>query len=226
MEELVLDKITVILLTANKVPAKWAKYHLEVLKEAAKGHKWMTLSKDPVDFGRNDHTTSSEGLENIYKKVWLGAILAETEYIATVEDDTLYHKSHFDYRPKKSPVAYDMNRWAMFTWDVNWSGPFYFHKPRMTNAGMIAKREYVIEAMENRYKKWKEPLPRKAIYEIGHVEGETKPETYHGRYPFLCLSHRFAIDELEQKEHKKAWPVQAYDIPHWGRAEDMRERFE
>lgn len=212
--------LTIILLTANKVPEKWAKYHLETLKKAAQGYEWITLSRNPVDFGLNDHTVSSEGLENIYKKVLRGAQLAKTEYIATVEDDTLYHHSHFEHRPET--VAYDMNRWMLFTWGK----PFYFHKPRMTNAGMIAKRELVIECIEKRYKDYPNGLPREAIYEVGHVRGEPKPQQFYGRKPFLGLSHRFAIDELEQKEHKKAWPVQAYDIPEWGRAEEMRGRFE
>lgn len=212
--------LTILFLTANKVPKEWADYHLSVLKEATKGFDWITLSKEPVDYGLNDHTVSSEGLENIYRKVLRGAKLAKTEYIAVVEDDTLYHSSHFDYRPRE--IAYDLNRWATFTWGKS----FYFLKSRKTNAGMIAKREVVIKTIEDRYKNFKVgELPRELIYEVGSLPGEPQPELYYGLYPFLSLSHRFAIDELEQKEHKKPWPIRAYDIPVWGRVEEIRKRF-
>ncbi len=90
---------------------------------------------------------------------------------------------------------------------------------------MIAKRELVIECIEKRYQKHPNGLPREMIYEVGMVQGEPKPEEYYGQYPFLGLSHRFAIDPLEQRQHKKAWPVQAFDIPIWGRAEEIRKKF-
>ena len=161
-----MNDLTVILLTANKVPKVWADYHLRVLKKATQGYEWITLCREPVDFGLNDHKVSSEGLENIYKKVLRGAELAKTEYIATVEDDTLYHKSHFVWRPKNN-VGYDLNRWMLFTW----GRPFYFYKPMMTNGSRRltvvkcaaweyeAKRASAVKAAEPMAK----PLPMAAV---------------------------------------------------------------
>lgn len=197
--------LTVILLTANKVPEHWKKYHLEVLHKATDGFNKISMSKEKVDFGENNHSVSSEGIENIYKKVLVGSQMAKTEYVAIAEDDTLYPREHFEYRPKT--IAYDMNRWAMLTWGK----PTYFHKPMMTNAALIGKRDLIIKALEKPH-----------LHEIGTVKGDPKPEKYYAKYPFLCLSHIHGIDPGEKNKRKKIWPVQAYDIPAWRNVKKIR----
>jgi len=211
--------LTILFLTANKVPKEWAKYHLDTLKKATKGVEKITLCRNPVDYGLNDFKVSSEGVANIYHKILRGAELASTEYVAVVEDDTLYHSSHFTYRPKE--LAYNMNRWMMFTWGDS----FYFYKPRYTNATLIAKRDVVIDCLRKRIENRGVALRGSGRKEISSILGEPTPEEFYSRYPVVGLSHVYAIDELEQRQNKKAWPVHAYDIPYWGHANNMREKF-
>jgi hypothetical protein len=71
---------------------------------------------------RDDNGFIIEAAVRFYKGAFqnFGAInpvtkqAATTEYIATAEDDTLYHKSHFAFRPKC--FGYNMNKWSLFTW--------------------------------------------------------------------------------------------------------------
>ena len=221
----IMNDITIIMPTFNKVPKHWAEYHRKVLTEAIGDTPIITISKEPLDWGINLLQTEY-GLINIFKQILRGAELAQTSYIAIAEDDTLYPKEHFEYRPPLDTVAYDMTRWILCTWGE----PFYFHKPHISNGGMIAPRELLIEAIQERLKNPQDKLGW--FKEIGRNDWERKhgfikrkSVQFYSSQPYVCFNHDFSIDKLERRHKKKVWPVQAYDIPKWGRAEELRKKF-
>lgn len=220
-----MEDLTVIMLTPNKVPKKWALYHKKVLLEAIGDTPLITISKEPLDWGYNI-LQKEYGLLNLLKQLLRGAKQATTAFVAIAEDDTLYPKEHFTFRPPFDTIAYDMNRWVMFTW----GNPFYFHKPHPSNGGMIAPRELLIEALEERFAKYPNEMPRGLLKEIGRHEDKYGVKkipiiNFYSSAPFLCFNHDYSVDSGQVKHRKRVWPVRAFDIPTWGRAEDVRKYF-
>lgn len=184
----------------------------------------ISLSYKPMELGTNILQTEY-GLRNLYTKILEATKLANTPYVAIAEDDTLYTKEHFNFRPPKNKIGYDINRWVTFTWGE----PFYFHKPMPCTGGMIAPKELLIKALEERMNHvdceglWKEPGRNDWERKIGLTQIPT--QYYYGVNPFLCFNHDYSVDRDQIKHRKKTSNVKAYDIPIWGRAEDIRKKF-
>ncbi len=220
-----MNDITIIFLTLNKVPLKWAKYHKKVLSEAIGDTPIITISKKPLKWGLN-LTQKSEGHANVYRQILRGAKIAKTPYIAIAEDDTLYPKSHFtDFRPPTDTFAYDMNRWGILTW----GSPRYFLKQQIANSTLIAPRDLTIEALEERFKKG---MPDKLCGELGKAKIERWLRVTPRKFvefttptPVLCFTHTFGLDPLERRRRKRMWNIQAYDIPNWGKSWDIVKKF-
>ena len=125
--------------------------------------------------------------------------------------------------------AYNMTRWSLFTW--RWDKPFYFYKQRAANCALVAPRELTIKALEERFDRYPDGLPWRDANELGtsRYQGEYDKrdyQTFYTHHPVLQFQHDFSsVDRLQRKRRKKPWPVQAFDIPYWGRAEKMRGRF-
>jgi len=222
------NDITIIMLTPNRLPKKWAKYHRQVLTEAIGDTAIITISKVPMDWGINLLQTEY-GYPNIYKQMLRAAKLATTKYIAMADDDVLYPKQHFQFRPPTDGFYYNYNRWILPTWKTS-SGPaIYFYKPRPGNGTMIATRQLVIEAMEARLA----ADPKLQGYftkELGHSKRMMRydklgSQPFYTAEPVVYLMHDLTADEAAQKHQKAIWPVRAYDIPIWGKAEDVLKKF-
>jgi len=216
-----MNDLTILFLTVNKVPDSWVAYHKSVLLEAIGNTPIITISKKPMDWGINLIQDAEPSVSNIYKQVLRGAKLAITPYIAIAEDDTLYHKSHFEFRPPLDTFAYDFHRWGLFTWGV----PTYYHKARISNAAMIAPRELVIKSLEERF----EMYPENNIGELGKEKGTRlnrwNTTHYWSKVGMIFFSHRNSLDPTEQHKSKRMGTVRAFDIPYWGKSENLVTRF-
>jgi len=217
------NDLTVIMTTANRVPFKWAEYHKEMLFAAIGDMPLITISFKPLDFGRN-LIQKSYGLANVYWQILRGAKAAKTKYVAIVEDDTLYPKEHFEYRPET--VGYDLNRWTVFTW----GDPVYMHKPHVANCGMVANKEVLVNALQSRFDKYGNDLPKYLLKEVGRYEKQARVPTveiekFYSKLPYVCFVHEHGVDPASRQKKKKVWPVQAYDIPKWGKVDKLRENF-
>ena len=216
-----LNDLTLIFLTVNKVPEKWAEYHKSILLEAVGDSPIITISKKPLDWGLNLIQDEKPSVTNVYKQILRAAKIATTPYIAIAEDDTLYHKSHFEYRPDMDTFGYNGHRWGMFTWGK----PFFYHKDRISNACMIAPRELAIEAIEERFRKY----PINNLGELGKEKGkvtERKIKIFWSDVGVVFFSHVNALDGTEQRRTKRPGVVQAYDIKYWRKAEDLRKQWQ
>lgn len=162
---------------------------------------------------------------NIYRQALIGAKAAKTKFIALCEDDVLYHKDHFKYRPPEGVFGYNMHTWSLYTWD---NPPIFSCKDRINLSGLICERGLFIEAMEERFKKypddskvdlsiWAEP----GKYE-GHL-GVTKRqfEKFYSDNPNVVFSHETALSFLGLGKRKAHGKIKAIEIPFWGRAEDV-----
>ncbi len=220
-----MNDLTVIMLTPNLVPEKWAQFHKQKLFEAIGDTPLITVSAKPLDFGINI-IQEGYGLVNIYKQQLRAAKMAKTPWIAMADDDTLYPKSHFEYRPTSEGFFYNTNRWHIFTWGE----PIYFLKPWQGNGCMIATREFVIKALEKRFENG-DNLPPHAQHELGTrrdmlEQDIVKSRTFQTNEGILSFYHGDSFDEQVRNHTKRMHPVRAYDIPLWGKAADIRKKFE
>ena len=220
--------LTVIFLTVNKVPEKWAEYHRGVLLKAIGDCPLITISKKPINLGTNIIQTEPESATNVYWQMLKGAKMAITPYIAVAEDDTLYCREHFtDFRPPLDTFAYNMTRWGILTWGP----PTYYWKNRLSNATLIAPRELAIEALEERFKKYPIGSDRGGG-ELGNEKIEKrwrvtprKSVVFNTITPIVYFQHRFALDPLERNQTKRMSMIRSYDIPYWGRSEELVKKF-
>ncbi len=220
--------ITIILLTANRVPEKWAKFHKEKLLEATQSSPIITISRKPLDWGINILDKEPYGISNIYFQMLQGAKKATTNFIAIAEDDTLYPKEHFGFRPPKDTFAYNMNRFGVFAWGK----PTYFWKNRISNSTLVAPRKLTIEALEERFKKYPKGTPTAFTGELGRPNIEIKLGLTHYKSTWFStetsvvrIDHDQGIDRLSQTHRKAMGILRAYDIPYWGKAEDLIKKF-
>lgn len=175
---------------------------------------------------------------SIYKQILIGAKEAKTDMVALAEDDILYSFDHFhsreiekSYRPDL--CLYDMNKVSLFTW----SKPpiFSFRSKRKVINQLIAPREYLIDALEERFKRvdellaqdWPENWILKYFGDIGRYEthlGVTVRNTYeiYSNSPSIVFTHPKAYGyEFNHGKRKKHGDLRIVELQDWGKAEDV-----
>lgn len=222
------NDLTILFITANRVPEDWALYHGISLNFAAGDYPIFTVCKYPVPVpGVSIVDNKPTSLSNIYYQMLRAAKLIKTPFIAIAEDDTLYTKDHFNsFRPPKDAFAYNRHRWSLFTWGE----PTYSVKDRISNCSLIAPRELMIEALEERFEKHPNGLP--IIGELGKARTERslgvtirKSVEFWSENPIVQFNHDFASEEIQRNHRKKRGVFRAYDIPKWGKASELVQQF-
>jgi hypothetical protein len=223
-----MSDLTIIFLTVNKVPKQWAEYHKKVLLDAAGDFPIITVSKIPMDWGTNIIQTETEGAANVYWQMLKAAKLATTPFVAVAEDDVLYHYEHFLFRPPLDTFAYNMCRWSLFTWE-----PVYNHRGRRGNFALIAPRELLIETLEERFAKFPDGMPDDLAGEVGRERvdrrmglKERKVMDIYTTVPIVVFHHDYEMDRVAREHRKRMGMLRAYDIPYWGRAEELVKHFQ
>jgi len=231
------NDLTAIFLTNNEVPEKWAEFHMGALRQSLAGAPLIILSRKP--YYLNDPLVTNvlqdkpKSLSNIYWQLLRGAKMAETDYIAVVEDDTLYPPEHFLQRPKQDKIGYNMNHWSLFTWITSHhSKPTYSWRNRRGNYSMLSYRKLVIEALEERFKKYPNGTPDNITGEIGRPMVERNMgitlrdvQEFETTQSVINFNHQNASDDLQLRQRKRMGEIRAYDIPYWGRAEELIKKW-
>lgn len=225
--------LTIVYLTANEHPQHWEEFHLAHLKQAVGNYPVITSSIKPVDFGTNIIQTEEYSHYSMYRQLLRASKMATTPYIAVAESDVLYPADHFSFfRPQPDEVAYDMSKWSLYTWR-----PVFTLKRRPSNAFMIAPREYLIQALEERY--GDNPLisPEKSKQRVGeigrhiHEKGLGLPLKkavevwcYH---PSIILQTENALGTKQAHFpfKKTLGEMKADSIPMWGSALDLVKEY-
>jgi hypothetical protein len=219
--------ITAIFLTLNRMPPGWTSFHMETLKAALGDIPVISISRLPMSFGTNLIDEGPHCYSNLYRQILRGAKIAQTKYVATVEDDTLYHENHFRRcRPADDEFAYNRARWSIFSWGE----ALYSMRNRISNCSCIAPRELLIEALEERFRLPK--IHEGLMCECGRADIELrmgitprKKVDFFSRVPIVQLSHEGGTENRQKERRKAHAEIRAFDIPHWGRAEDLVRRY-
>lgn len=227
-----MDDLTVIYLTMNRMPESWVTYHKHHLLGAVGGYPVISISREPIDIGQNLIDDDEPGYANIYRQLLRGAKMADTPFVAMAEDDVLYSPEHFrEFRPRLDEVAYNRSRWSVFAWDRT----LYSLRNRVSNCTLIAPRDYLIDALEERFTKAPlEKLSRESqgFGEVGRHAIERSlgvtPRNmveYWSWVPVVHLSHIDGTEERQTRKRKRHAQIRAYDIPYWGKASTIVDRY-
>lgn len=194
----------------------------------------ISVSQKPIDFGRNI-CIGEVGFStyNLYKQVLIAVREAKTEYVATAEDDVLYPKEHFIYRPDNA-IGYDLNKWSLFTWRE----PIFSKRPdRRTMTGCTAPREMLLNTLEERYRKYPtlESVPPE-IYkyywgEPGRFEdhlgiSKVPTEKWECKVPSVSFCTPEALGFQYLGKRKALGPIQTKTLEPWGTAESVKRIYE
>lgn len=217
--------LTVLYITASEMPQGWMEYQLKHLINAIGQTPVVSASRQPMDFGFNIlDKAAQKSYWNIYHQMLRASLIAETPFVAMVEDDTLYSREHFtQFRPKKDEVSYNRSRWSLFVWDKE---PFYCLRQRVSNCSLIAPRDLLIQALKEREDKY--PDGHDYVGEVGRAIVENRLKVtrrkmveWYSTVPVIQLNHPDGIDEGQQRRWKKHAQIKAYDIPYWGTAAEI-----
>jgi len=229
------DDLTILYLTLNLLPESWARFQMDHLVKSADGARIISISRVPMSLGDNILQTEPRSYWNIYMQLLRGAEMATTKYVANAEDDVLYTPNHFsEFRPRDTEVSYDHSRWSLFTWDN-----LYCMRQRINNSTLIAPREYLIDALRERKARWPNGLPDTRVGEVGRPDKDrlarVSPRNmfvWYCRNPVVQLNHPGGIDSGgyaripgRRRLIKKHGQMKAYDIPYWGKAEDVLKHY-
>lgn len=225
-----MSDLTIIYLTLNRLPERWMEFQLPHFRRAAAGRPVISISRLPMDLGTNVHDPGPYGYWNIYRQLCVGAKLADTEFVATAEDDALYHRYHYEsFRPPPDAVSYNRARWSLFTWDA-----IYCLRQRVSNCTLIAPRKLLIEALEERLAKHPngDSYPNEHVGEVGRWSIEKrlgvtirKAVEWWSHVPVIHLNHPGGTDERQATLWKSHGELRAHDIPYWGKAADIAAKY-
>jgi hypothetical protein len=221
--------LTILYITASRLPDHWMKFQIDQLLTAI--DFWtpiISVSRTLLPLGLNLIDSEPQSYWNIYMQMLRAAKLAKTPFVAMAEDDTLYTNTHFvEFRPPMDAVAYDRSRWSLFTWDN-----IYCLRNRISNCSMIAPRDYLIDALEERARVHPNGLPDSEVGEVGRERIEKKMGVsvrncveFYSFGPIVQLNHTEGSDPRQKDQWKRHGQLRAYDIPYWGKATDIIAKF-
>ena len=218
--------ITAIYYTGNAVPSEFGNQVRNVLSQALGSIPLISVSQAPLDFGKNICVGDiGRSHFNIYRQALRGALEASTKYIALCEDDILYTPEHFTHIPPDDYFSYNMSVWSIYTWV---KPAVFSYKDRINLSGLICSRDLFIEAMEERFARWPDDSKtNKDIWaEPGKYERQLdvtvrNVEKFYTKLPNIAFSHQTALSFDGLGTRKKIGHMQAYEIPYWGRADNI-----
>lgn len=223
-----MNDLTIIYYTMNKTPEHWRKFHMAHLKRAIGNTPVISISREPIDFGVNFIDKEKPCYANIYRQLLIASKMAKTKYIATAEDDCLYSKQHYrEFRPKDNEFSYNHARWSVFAWEGE--NAIYCLRQRVSNCSLIAPKELLIEALEERFKRYEgQEIPNSLMGECGRHKLERKMgitlrnmKLWWSTCPIIHLNHKEGTDGRQVAMRKLHGELKATEIPYWGKASDI-----
>lgn len=201
----------------------------------------VIVSQKPTMFGPNSINVNLGDIGrshlNVYWQILQGCKAAKTKFVAMAEDDILYSEQHFNFqyfvKPEmldKQVFFYDMNKVSLFTW----TRPpiFSFRSNRMVVNQLISPRDYLIDAMEERFRRKDELMKlgwteEKIIHYWGDpgryedILGVTVRERYeyYSWVPSIVFTHEDAFGYLNHGKKKKLGDLRITELTDWGRAD-------
>lgn len=227
-----MDNLTLLYYSANMIPEFFMKNVQNQILKACPNTPIISVTQKPIDFGTNICVGDiGQSAYNIYKQILIGVREVRTEYVACVEDDVFYPREHFQFRPLYPLLAYDVNKWCVFTWDKN---PIYSQRSgRRTMTSMIGSTEILLKTLEERFAKYPDAnnIPEVYFGEPGRFERHLGIETvstmkYECPIPHVQFSTPEAFGYIHLGKRKAHGNIKVESLEPWGEASDILKNYE
>jgi hypothetical protein len=215
--------------TDNLLEPNLAKKVQEQLKVCCNGHKLVSVSREPIQFGENIVLQEPRSTLTMFKQILAGLEKIDTDIVFLVEHDVIYHPSHFDFvPPRKDVFYYDQNIWKM---DYKTGHSLFYYA--MQTLALCAYRDLLIEHYRKRVAiVEKNGYSNRIGYEPGtHNRPERiddyKYDVYFAKEPSIDIRHssnlspsRWRQDQFRNKRNLRGW-TEAETVPYWGTIDNI-----
>lgn len=227
------ENLTILYYTSNENSDYFMENTQRILLEAVGDTPIVCVSFKPTMIGNNcTNIVVGEGGRSNYKlygQILTAAKATKTKYCATAEDDMLYSKEHFDYRPKDEVFAYNINKWSIFSWI---KPPVFSYRPRKLMNSLIVTRDALVKNLQERYDKYPvfEEIPKDiwSFYfgEPGRFETHlgiprVPTEEFESSIPNVMFSTSEALGYLGLGTRKAHSKIKKDRVEPWGSAESV-----
>ena len=221
-----MNDLTILYYSTNRISKFFEENIINSLKEVVGDTPIISVTWKPMNLGEN---ILFEGVKPsayyVYKQVLIGAEKAKTKYVACAEDDTVYTKEHFAFRPPDDTFAYNEGH-------IEIHGGIFIYRGRRNMSTCIATRDLMVETLRLRFEKY----PNFLDSDKGETHGFAEPGRYHDRLglpevkmmgfstdpPPIVFWHRPSLGNVRKlKPSDKTTP----DHPYWGNARALWDKF-
>lgn len=197
---------TILYYTSNQENPEFEKKIRGVILENCDGLPIISVSQEPIDFGKNICVGEvGHSYINEFRQILIGAKEAKTEYLIFAEADFLYPKEYFEFNPSGGNVYRYDNVWLIFR-----NSPLCYRKS-YSNGASICKREFVIKNLEEYLEKqpmWVDWDP------FEYFGGET-----------ACVSFKTGNGMTKGATFMYGEDNQRHSLPNWGSIKELKKKF-
>lgn len=205
-------KKNIIYYTDNRLNRKLTNTVREHILKA--GLPIVSVSLEPIDFGRNIHLKLKRGHSTLYKQILTGLKASDADVVFFCEHDVLYHPSHFDFTPKYrdvyyydgNVVKYRLSDRKIIQYDCKWLSQICAYREHLIRH--YTKRLKMIEAGK---KAWGfEPGTGQS-----RLVDRYDAENYWGEYPCIDIRHgrnATGVNRMDPSEFKNKKNCQNFRV--------------
>lgn len=235
----------ILYFTDNQLDPNIMKACQEQLKRSINGHRLVSVSLKPIDFGDNIVLPLERGYLSMFKQILAGLEELDADIIYFAEHDILYHASHFTFVPlEHDRIYYNQNCWKLRFED----GHCLYYDTGQTSQ-LCAYRDTLLQHYRLRVKKTEEALNqlgdtreyRNFIRNQGFEPGSHQRsgrvddltcEFHKSEVPNVDIRHthnltpnRWRKDQFRNERSCRNW-IESDEIPGWGKGIDIVRRLQ
>lgn len=193
------------------------------LRHLAAGIPIVSVSQKPINFGHNI-CVGEVGLSsyNIRRQILIGAESAMTDFVALVEDDSLYPPNHFVVQDRfdDSTMYYNRKVYMLST-----RTRMFARKASFFTGSIIVGRNYLIESLKKMLSKAKSEWiddkyhdsPRKRM--ILRTFRSFNNDSFKVRYSIVSVDHERSMHPFMHNTRRNLG-----EVPGWGKADELLKK--
>lgn len=225
----------VVYYTHNQLDPVIAQTARDVLSRSINGHSIVSVSLEPIQFGRNIVLKLEKGYLTYLQQILAGLESSDADVVFLCEHDVLYNSSHFQFTPpRKDRYYYNLNVWKVRPEDGH-----ALHYDCMQVSGLCAYRDLLVQHYRKRIERYVKDGNR-YDRKIGYEPGMRPPpqgideygyETWWSDVPLVDIrvggtmsKTRWSQDQFRNKKTCQNW-IEADEIPSWGKTKGRFEEF-
>jgi hypothetical protein len=210
--------------TDSRLDPKIAEPVRQRLKYSVNGHKIVSASLAPLDFGHNVVVQGERGPLTMFRQILAALEKLDTDVVFLCEHDVLYHPSHFEFMPPRQDCYYyNENTYKVDT--KTGQAVFYYTKQ---TSGLCAYRDLLVRHYKARIQKCEmEGFTRAMGFEPGCHKPPRGVDTYKAEmwmsaHPNVDLRHdqnmtqtRWRQEDFRNPGACMGWKL-CDEVPGWG----------